>query len=177
MTESQDLRDARAELTASIARSTIRISENTPGVGTSLILHAAKLAKRPGSLSVLHVEDDAMMTKYIAVDTKKTFPAVDWARVEFTPAHDLATAAIYLSGNHKFDCILLDLGLPDSSGLETIDKVRAIDSNTPIVVATGFTVSTAIIKARGASCVLVKPGLTAHSVFTALSQAVLDGAK
>jgi DNA-binding NarL/FixJ family response regulator len=36
------------------------------------------------------------------------------------------------------DFILLDLVLPDASGLETIGKINEVDSKTPLVVLTGF---------------------------------------
>lgn len=39
--------------------------------------------------------------------------------------------------NTEIDVIILDLSLPESSGAETVSCVRAIDTNTPIVVFTG----------------------------------------
>lgn len=38
----------------------------------------------------------------------------------------------------QFDIVLLDLGLPDSSGLETVGTVLAWDTGLPIVVLTGL---------------------------------------
>ena len=38
----------------------------------------------------------------------------------------------------KFDVILLDLSLPETSGLETVDAVKALFPHTPIVVLTGL---------------------------------------
>jgi PAS domain S-box-containing protein len=40
-------------------------------------------------------------------------------------------------GADRFDIILLDLGLPDSDGLDTLSKMRCQASNLPIVVLTG----------------------------------------
>ncbi len=40
--------------------------------------------------------------------------------------------------NHNFDIILLDLGLPDSEGIETLIEVNRITPNTPIIVLTGL---------------------------------------
>jgi DNA-binding NarL/FixJ family response regulator len=37
-----------------------------------------------------------------------------------------------------FDVVLLDLGLPDSQGLQTFAKVQALSSATPIVILSGF---------------------------------------
>lgn len=39
--------------------------------------------------------------------------------------------------DHPFDVVLLDLGLPDSFGLETIETARSIVGSTPLVVLTG----------------------------------------
>jgi serine phosphatase RsbU (regulator of sigma subunit) len=37
----------------------------------------------------------------------------------------------------RMDCVLLDLGLPDATGLDAVRRVRAIDSEMPVVVLTG----------------------------------------
>ena len=42
-----------------------------------------------------------------------------------------------LHDDHPFDVLLLDLGLPDSVGLNTIARARAIVQSTPLVVLTG----------------------------------------
>lgn len=44
--------------------------------------------------------------------------------------------ALELLSNNRFDVILLDLGLPDSKGINTLDKVVGVDPYTPIVVLT-----------------------------------------
>ena len=40
--------------------------------------------------------------------------------------------------NNKADAVLLDLNLPDSSGLDTVRAIRTIQPDVPIVVLTGF---------------------------------------
>jgi PAS domain S-box-containing protein len=53
---------------------------------------------------------------------------------------NLTTALTVLgtqSQDTQFDVVLLDLNLPDSSGMETIRRIRDTDSQTPIVVLTG----------------------------------------
>ena len=40
--------------------------------------------------------------------------------------------------SRSFDLVLLDLGLPDSSGIETVQKVYGANPNIPIVVSTGL---------------------------------------
>jgi signal transduction histidine kinase len=39
---------------------------------------------------------------------------------------------------NKFDVILLDLSLPDKTGMELINEITAISSNIPIIVLTGY---------------------------------------
>jgi len=53
-------------------------------------------------------------------------------------AHNGAEAEKMVS-EHTFDLILLDLHLPDSSGLSLLQKLRAIDPLVPIAILTGST--------------------------------------
>lgn len=39
---------------------------------------------------------------------------------------------------HKFDLILLDIGLPDKDGLEVCREIRGFDERTPILFYTAF---------------------------------------
>ncbi len=58
----------------------------------------------------------------------------------------------------QFDIVLLDLGLPDSNGLETVQTVLAWDTGLPIVVLTGLAeefIGTQAVE-RGAQAYLVK---------------------
>jgi signal transduction histidine kinase/DNA-binding response OmpR family regulator len=48
------------------------------------------------------------------------------------------SAAVECLSNGKYDVILLDLMLPDSKGLETIRRIKEINSHVPIVVLTGL---------------------------------------
>ncbi len=45
---------------------------------------------------------------------------------------------IKLLANNDYDAILLDLKLPDSSGIETVKSVNKISSDTPVIVLTGL---------------------------------------
>jgi signal transduction histidine kinase/FixJ family two-component response regulator len=59
--------------------------------------------------------------------------------VNFSLAHapDLKKASSFTE-NNRYDIILLDLGLPESTGLETLKLVKAFDLETPVVVMTGL---------------------------------------
>ncbi|HEX8281215.1 MAG TPA: response regulator, partial [Chthoniobacterales bacterium] len=55
---------------------------------------------------------------------------------ELTDAADAREALAHLS-EQKFDCVVLDLMLPDMSGFELIDKIREQEPYLPIIVYTG----------------------------------------
>ena len=50
---------------------------------------------------------------------------------------DTLTSAIELLAGNQYDAVLLDLNLPDSIGLETLDQVRARAPEVPVVIMTG----------------------------------------
>ena len=70
---------------------------------------------------------------------------------------DLTDTLAYLSSENP-DVILLDLGLPDSQGLQTLEQVLEVAPNLPIVVFTGLADTELGIKAvqKGAQDYLVK---------------------
>jgi len=73
------------------------------------------------------------------------------------------TSGLERLGKERFDALLLDLTLPDSQGLETLQKVRPFEQPFPVVVLTGLdddeTAQTAI--ESGAQDYLVKGKITA----------------
>ncbi len=74
------------------------------------------------------------------------------------------------TGERRFDAILLDLNLPDGSGLDFVDEVRQANRAVAIVVMTGHGDVTVAVDAmrRGADNFLVKPvDLDALQVFLA----------
>ena len=68
-------------------------------------------------------------------------------------------SGLALLGRKTYDLILLDLMLPDRSGLEVLEEVRQYDSETPIVMLTAYgTVETAVKAIRlGADDFFTKP--------------------
>ena len=51
---------------------------------------------------------------------------------------DRVSAALMNLGNQEFDIVLLDLSLPDSSGLETVSRICGADPRIPVIVLTGM---------------------------------------
>jgi signal transduction histidine kinase len=78
--------------------------------------------------------------------------------------------AIKMAGRNEYDAVLLDLGLPDSFGLDTIRKFDAININAPVVVLTGLDdeeIALATVK-EGAQDYLIKSKLTGDSIVRAI---------
>jgi DNA-binding NtrC family response regulator len=54
-------------------------------------------------------------------------------------------AALEALGTRTFDVVILDLAMPGMNGVETLEKIRAIDPDVEVVVSTGYS----SIKATG----------------------------
>lgn len=84
------------------------------------------------TLSLLLVEDDradAILVEELIAE------AVDDIRVVW--AQSIAQAERELSSTRP-DCVLLDLNLPDASGMDALDRIAQHDVTVPIVVLTGL---------------------------------------
>jgi signal transduction histidine kinase/two-component SAPR family response regulator len=84
-------------------------------------------------MRVLLVEDDPGDARLI----QAMLPETDAAKFEFTRTASLSEAITSL--NHApADIVLLDLDLPDSKGLETVDSLCRVAPDVPVVVLTGY---------------------------------------
>ncbi|UTW06120.1 PAS domain S-box protein [Pseudomonas benzenivorans] len=79
----------------------------------------------PARSRVLHVEDDADLRQVIAEQAR--------ALAEFISAGSLVQARQRLAEGH-YDLVLLDLGLPDGSGLELLEELNRHHPGLPVVV-------------------------------------------
>lgn len=86
-------------------------------------------------VKVLLVEDGVIDRKLVERILAKNSKPVEFT-LEF--AESLSAAIEQLSNNKKYDIILLDPMLPDSRGIETIQKLKLVIPDTPIVVLTGM---------------------------------------
>ncbi|MBI5827917.1 MAG: sigma-54-dependent Fis family transcriptional regulator [Deltaproteobacteria bacterium] len=109
---------------------------------------------RSKTLKILLVEDnppDGRLLREMLADTamKDSLSIVDAARL---------SGALDLLGKEPFDCVLLDLTLPDSHGLETFFMVKDWAPYVPVVVLTGLSDETMAARAvrEGAQDYLVK---------------------
>lgn len=92
------------------------------------------MEKNQQCIRVLLVEDDAG-DAHLA---KNAFKQSVEAKFEITWVESLAAAKqAYSTRECNFDIMLLDLSLPDSEGLETVEIARKICGEIPIVILTG----------------------------------------
>ncbi|OWK40499.1 sigma-54-dependent transcriptional regulator [Fimbriiglobus ruber] len=69
------------------------------------------------------------------------------------------TEGIRAVRDHKPDAVVLDVRLPDMTGLEAFDQIKALDPRVPVVILTAFAATDTAIQAvkRGAFDYLLKP--------------------
>lgn len=120
-------------------------------------------------LKVLLVEDNAvyarLVSELLAQDSEAAY--------DVTTVLDLsaATAAV---GQRPFDCILLDILLPDSSGLETVQRMLEAAPTVPVLVLSGLDDEGLALEAvrAGAQDYLIKNRFSADGLRRALRYAV-----
>jgi len=120
-----------------------------------------------GEIRVLQVDDDEIDLRLAKRALAKSSGP---AKFSVDTASRLSEALDRLKTN-QYDVILLDLGLPDSSGIETVRKVCQVSPNVPIVVLTGLENEETGLEAikSGAADYLVKgPAMETSLVRTAL---------
>jgi DNA-binding response OmpR family regulator len=79
-------------------------------------------------MRVLLVEDDRMVGESLREALRQQGLAVDWVRD--------GRAADTVLASERFDAVLLDLGLPQRSGLEVLKALRARGDATPVILLT-----------------------------------------
>lgn len=91
------------------------------------------MSNSPKATKILLIEDSGtdalLLTKY--------FEKVETNQFDLVRVKLLVEGLDYIQ-NDEFDLILLDLFLPDSSGIESIKKIQNINSEIPIIVLTGM---------------------------------------
>jgi two-component system, cell cycle sensor histidine kinase and response regulator CckA len=118
-------------------------------------------------LHVLLVEDDDAYAALLASDLDAIQARMDVRRVASMLAAEQALRAA------PVDAILLDLGLPDSVGIDTVERMHALAPGVPIVVVTAHDDEAVALQAvqQGADDYLVKGSADAQVVTRALRYA------
>lgn len=121
--------------------------------------------KRETRIKALLVEDSTPAAQLLL----ETLGKQGGESLEITHTETLAEAAALLEQQH-FDVILLDPSLPDSAGMDTLDRVRSLAPGTPTLVLSSADDET-IRKnalARGAEGYLVKGDASAEAMIKAI---------
>lgn len=84
-------------------------------------------------IRILQIEDNPGDVRLI----KEMLLEVKTINCTLNSASDLASGIEYIN-THECDLILLDLGLPDSMGLMTLEKIHSVNSVIPVVIMTGL---------------------------------------
>ena len=102
-------------------------------------------------MKILLVEDDALLGDGVWAGLRREDNAVDWVKNGET-----ALSAI---SETRYDCIILDIGLPRISGLEVLNKMRESNNDTPVLILTAQDDISDRVKGldAGADDYLVKP--------------------
>jgi len=120
-------------------------------------------------MKILLVEDNPGDARLIEEMIKEV---EDTAKFDLVHVKSLAEA-IHSLGTDSFDSVLLDLGLPDSSGLDTLVRVHEEAPDMPIVILTGLAdevVSSEALR-RGAQDYLVKGRVDSNVLIRAMRYA------
>jgi signal transduction histidine kinase len=105
------------------------------------------------SIKILLVEDNPADARLL----RETLRDINENKFELTHIQSLSEAIVQLA-EHSFDAILLDLFLPDSQGLETVERILSAAPALPIIVLTGLKDESTGIQAvrKGAQDYLIK---------------------
>ncbi len=120
-------------------------------------------------IRVLLVEDEPADAEFVTRALSKSAPRP----FKLFCAAQLSTAFAHLQAG-TFDILLLDLGLPEYSGLEALQEARRLNHDIPIVVLTGLRHEKTALAAleQGAQDYLVKGTLTADSLIRSIHFAI-----
>lgn len=108
------------------------------------------------------VDDDADYCRLVKMALLRSKQSVKFT----VETADSLTSGLECLKNESFDLVLLDLGLPDSSGLETFEMVHRLYPCIPVVMLTGLEdqqVSIDAIK-KGLATIWLK-GLTLFRIY------------
>jgi response regulator RpfG family c-di-GMP phosphodiesterase len=120
------------------------------------------------SINLLLLEDnpgDSRLIRELLADTNDKF---------YLQRVDILSKGLEYLNSQPVDAVLLDLGLPDSQGLNTLESVRATKASIPIIVLTGLDDENIAIEAlrRGAQDYIIKGFITGSMLSRVIRYAI-----
>jgi two-component system cell cycle response regulator len=124
---------------------------------------------RFGIPRVLLVEDSPVQARVVAAQLEQ-----GWGTPDTTEIAGSLAKAIDALERDSFNCVLLDLGLPDADGLEAVKRVRSTAPGVAIVVLSGQEDETLALLAvrEGAQDYLVKGRVDHNHIVRSISYAI-----
>jgi len=103
------------------------------------------------AVSILIVDDDV----YVLDSTALLLKEQGYHSIACRNARD----AVKEFQRHEFDIVLTDIKMPDVSGIELLEKIRAVDAETPVILMTAYAELDAAVSAvkKGAFDFIIKP--------------------
>jgi PAS domain S-box-containing protein len=123
-----------------------------------------------GAINLLFLEDEQMFADLVM----RMLATAAGPHLAVTHFPALGPAVDWL-GDHAPDAILLDLNLPDSSGLDTLDQMLSVAPGIPVVVLTGLGEEDLALAAlsKGAEEYLIKNDVKMRMLWLTLQFAIL----
>lgn len=118
------------------------------------------LFKKEGIMSLILVVDDSWLIRQTVANMLKR------AGFEMILAEN-GGQALEKCATHTFDCILLDLLMPDMSGLDVVQKIKEKGITTPVIILTADIQSTTQQRCHdaGVADFLIKPPKEEHLIY------------
>ena len=130
-------------------------------------LRQAGLRSRDGRARILHVEDDD--------DVIEVVGAIVRDEAEIIPARSLTEARLRLA-EQRFDLVIIDVGLPDGSGLDLLETINARMPREPVLIFSAQDSNGSFASAVSASLVKSRTdNEQLHQTITALINGLADG--
>jgi signal transduction histidine kinase len=128
------------------------------------------------TMQVLLVEDNPADAALVR-QAFSHFPQEAWQFIGVETLGEAITAYRHMSDNAEndpFDLVLLDLGLPDARGLETVQQFLAASPEAPVVVLSGMDDTELALQAieQGAQDYLVKDQITLSTLLKSIQFAI-----
>ena len=115
--------------------------------------------------AVLHVDDDPLITRIVAKQLQE-------GGYQSEAIHD-PTEAFDAMIRGQFRIVLLDIHMPNQSGLQLLSEIKAYDSGIQVIMLTGLVNETTVLEAmrQGAEACLFKPVLNPEFLIDAIDDA------